>query len=53
MIKALVSDPSLRILSMGGNKKQSPSKTLAEYPTKENEKGAKPKEKKRKKQEGK
>lgn len=34
--------------SMEGNKKPSPSKTLAEYPTKENEEGAKPKEKKEK-----
>ena len=32
--------------TMEGNKKPSPSKTLAEYPTKENEEGAKPKEKK-------
>ena len=32
--------------SMEGNKKPSPSKTLAEYPTKENEEGVKPKEKK-------
>ena len=35
--------------SMEGNKKPSPSKTLAEYPTKENEEGAKPKENKTKK----
>ena len=32
--------------SMEGNKKPSPSKTLTEYPTEENEEGAKPKEKK-------
>ena len=32
--------------SMEGNKKPSPSKPLAEYPTKENKEGAKPKEKK-------